>query len=29
LLGKVRDRSVCTPELFQNTTSGGGGERGE
>src|SRR6188508_3002066 len=28
-LGKVRDRSVCTPELLQNATSGGVGERGE
>src|SRR5574341_316533 len=29
LLGKVRDRSVCTPELLQNAASGGVGERGE
>src|SRR6185436_5734952 len=29
LLGKVRDRSVCTPELLQNTASGGVRERGE
>src|SRR6185295_6904029 len=31
LLGKVRDGSVCTPELLQNAASGGireGGERG-
>src|SRR5450432_2019372 len=28
-LGKLRDRSVCTPELLQNATSGGVGERGE
>src|SRR5580658_1527143 len=28
-LGKVRDRSICTPELLQNATSGGIGERGE
>src|SRR5580765_4978577 len=29
LLGKVRDRSVCTPELLQNTASGGVRERGK
>src|SRR5688572_7238676 len=29
LLGKVRDRSVCTPELLQNATSGGVRESGE
>src|ERR1700730_7857994 len=29
LLGKVRDRSVCTPELLQNAASGGVRERGE
>src|SRR5262252_9601806 len=29
LLGKVRDRSVCTPELLQNAASGGIRERGE
>jgi hypothetical protein len=29
LLGKVRDRSVCTPDLIQNATSGGVRERGE
>src|SRR6266550_2093352 len=29
LLGKVRDRSVCTPELLQNTASGGVRERSE
>src|SRR5438552_10611379 len=28
-LGKVRDRSVCTPELLQNAASGGIRERGE
>jgi hypothetical protein len=28
-LGKVRDRSVCMPELLENATSGGVGERGE
>ena len=28
-LGKVRDRSVYTPELLQNATSGDVGERGE
>src|SRR5580698_4327686 len=28
-LGKVRDRSVCAPELLQNATSGGVGQRGE
>src|ERR1700677_4690825 len=27
-LGKVRDRSVCTPELLQNAASGGVRERG-
>src|ERR1700685_4555432 len=29
LLGKVRDRSVCTPELLQYAASGGVRERGE
>jgi hypothetical protein len=29
LLGKLRDRSVCAPELLQNTASGGVRERGE
>src|SRR5688572_27357006 len=29
LLGKVRDRSVCTPELLQNAASRGVRERGE
>src|SRR6202790_2061394 len=29
LPGKVRDRSVCTPELLQNAASGGVRERGE
>src|ERR1700722_6034088 len=29
LLGKVRDRSVCAPELLQNAASGGVRERGE
>src|SRR6185369_16793466 len=29
LLGKVRDRSVCTPKLLQNAASGGVRERGE
>ena len=29
LLGKVRYRSVCTPELLQNAASGGVRERGE
>src|SRR5438132_1402618 len=29
LLGKVRDRRVCTPELLQNAASGGVRERGE
>jgi hypothetical protein len=29
LLGKVRDRSVCTPELLQNAASGDVRERGE
>src|SRR6188768_1442411 len=29
LVGKVRDRSVCTPELLQNAASGGIRERGE
>src|SRR5271167_744461 len=29
LLGQVRDRSVCTPELLQNAASGGVRERGE
>src|SRR5271163_84524 len=29
LLGKVRDRSVCTPELLQNAASGGVRERTE
>src|SRR5689334_13369356 len=29
LLGKVRDRSVCTPEVLQNAASGGVRERGE
>src|SRR6201991_2246614 len=29
LLGKVRDRSVCMPELLQNAASGGVRERGE
>src|SRR5262249_22878440 len=29
LLGKVRDRCVCTPELLQNAASGGVRERGE
>ena len=28
-LGKVCDRSVCTPELLQDATSGGVRERGE
>src|SRR6185503_8312593 len=28
-LGKVRDRSVCTPELLQDAPSGGVRERGE
>src|SRR6185295_1090216 len=28
-LGKVRDRSVCSPELLQNAASGGIRERGE
>jgi hypothetical protein len=28
-VSKACNRSVCTPELFQNTTSGGVGERGE
>src|ERR1700761_562951 len=28
-LGKLRDRSVCTPELLQNATSSGVRERGE
>src|SRR6476469_5809319 len=28
-LGEVRDRSVCTPELLQDATSGGVRERGE
>jgi hypothetical protein len=28
-LGKVRDRSVCTPELLQNAASGGIRQRGE
>ena len=28
-LGKVRDRSVCTPELLQNAASSGVRERGE
>src|SRR5580765_7328584 len=28
-LGKVRDRSVCTPDLLQNAASGGIRERGE
>src|SRR3984957_894358 len=28
-LGKVRDRSICTPELLQNAASSGVGERGE
>src|SRR5436190_10760342 len=28
-VGKVRDRSVCTRELFQNTASGGVRERGK
>jgi hypothetical protein len=28
-LGKGRDRSVCTPELLQNTAPGGIRERGE
>src|SRR5271170_6095452 len=29
LLGKLRDRSVCTPELLQNAASGGVRERSE
>src|SRR4026207_53405 len=29
LLGKVRDRSICTPELLQNATPGGVRERRE
>src|SRR4029450_7290255 len=29
LVGKVRDRSVCTPELLQNTASGGVREHGK
>jgi hypothetical protein len=29
LVGKVRDRSVCTPELLQNTASGRVRERGK
>src|SRR5262249_2156151 len=29
LLGKVRDRGVCTPELLQHAASGGIRERGE
>src|SRR4051812_7031478 len=29
LLGKVRDRRVCTPELLENATSSGVRERGE
>ena len=29
LLGKVRDRGVCTAELLQNAPSGGVRERGE
>jgi hypothetical protein len=29
LLGKVGDRSVCTPELLQNAASGDIRERGE
>ena len=29
LVGKVRDRSVCTPELLQNAASSGVRERGE
>src|SRR6187200_1866954 len=29
LLGKIRDRSVCTPELLENAASGGVRERGE
>ena len=29
LLGKGRDRSVCTPELLQNPASGGVRERAE
>src|SRR5512134_595579 len=29
LLGKVRDRSVCTPELLQDAAAGGVRERGE
>src|SRR5215470_16994794 len=29
LLGEVRDRSVCAPELLQNAASGGVRERGE
>src|SRR4051794_35012518 len=28
-LGKLRDRSVCTPELLQNAAPGGVRERGE
>jgi hypothetical protein len=28
-LGKVRDRSVCTPELLQHATSSDVGKRGE
>src|SRR5579863_241053 len=29
LLGKIRDRGICTPELLQNAAPGGGRERGE
>ena len=29
LVGKVRNRSVCTPELLQNTASGSVRERGK
>jgi hypothetical protein len=29
LLGKVRDRRVCTPELLQNAAPGSVRERGE
>src|SRR5262249_1117882 len=29
LLGKVRDRSVCTPELLKDAASGDGREGGE
>src|SRR5512147_3141085 len=29
LVGKVRDRRICTPELLQNTASGGVRERGK